>query len=349
MSTSIALHIENLSLSYARKTVLENFSLQLQNGDIGCLLGASGCGKTSVLRAIAGFETPSQGQISIHGNCVFSDRDNLAPEKRLVGMVFQDYALFPHLTVQDNIGFGLHAFSAAEIQTRCAELLALVGLHGLEKNYPHQLSGGQQQRVALARALAPKPTLLLLDEPFSNLDVELRERLGHEVRNILKQTGTTALLVTHDQHEAFAIADKVGVMNEGRILQWDTPYDLYHQPTDRFVADFIGEGVFLPAKMREGQCLEFALGTVCRTDATRYDIGTELAVLIRPDDIQHIDASETKAIVRGKAFRGAEFLYTLELPTGEKLLSLVPSHHNHAIGEAIGISLELDHLIAFRR
>jgi iron(III) transport system ATP-binding protein len=349
MTPSIALHIENMSLSYTQQTVLENFSLQLRDGDIGCLLGASGCGKTTVLRAIAGFETPSLGQISINGSSVFSARENLAPEKRRVGMVFQDYALFPHLNVQDNIGFGLHALNASEKQKRCDELLVLVGLHGLEKSYPHQLSGGQQQRVALARALAPKPKLLLLDEPFSNLDVELRERLGHEVRAILKKTGTTALLVTHDQHEAFAIADRVGVMNAGRIVQWATPYDLYHEPSDRFVADFIGEGVFLPAKMLEGQCLEFALGKICRTDATHYDVGTDLAVLIRPDDIQHVDASETKAIVRGKAFRGAEFLYTLELPTGEKLLSLVPSHHNHAIGEAIGIELELDHLIAFKR
>jgi iron(III) transport system ATP-binding protein len=349
MSTSFALHIENMSLSYAQQMVLENFSLHLDDGDIGCLLGASGCGKTTVLRAIAGFETPSKGKISINGNSVFSARENVTPEKRQIGMVFQDYALFPHLNVQDNIGFGLHAFSAKEKQNRCLELLALVGLHGLEKSYPHQLSGGQQQRVALARALAPKPKLLLLDEPFSNLDVELRERLGHEVRAILKNTGTTALLVTHDQHEAFAMADKVGVMNAGRILQWAAPYDLYHEPSDRFVADFVGEGVFLTAKMREGQCLEFALGKICRADTAHYDVGTDLVVLIRPDDIQHVDASETKAIVRNKTFRGAEFLYTLELPAGEKLLSLVPSHHNHAIGEAIGIELELDHLIAFKR
>lgn len=347
MNNFSALNIENISLAYTKQIVLENLSLHLNQGDIGCLLGASGCGKTTVLRAIAGFETPLNGQISIHGNIVFSAKHHAAPERRQVGMVFQDYALFPHLNVQENIGFGLHDRSVTEKQSRCSELLELVDLRGLEKNYPHQLSGGQQQRVAMARALAPKPKLLLLDEPFSNLDVELREHLAQEVRSILKRTGTTALLVTHDQHEAFAMADFVGVMNAGKILQWAAPYDLYHEPIDRFVADFIGEGVFLPAKMLDGQCLEFALGKICRTDLTHHEVGTELTVLIRPDDIQHVDASETKAIVRGKAFRGAEFLYTLELPTGEKLLSLVPSHHNHAIGEAIGIVLELDHLIAF--
>lgn len=349
MKTNIALSIENMTLSYGTRTVLEDLSLSLSNGEIGCLLGASGCGKTTVLRAIAGFETPAIGQIIIQGKTVCSAAHFIPPEQRQVGMVFQDYALFPHLNVRDNIAFGLHALNSAEKKSRTSQLLDLVGMHGFEARYPHQLSGGQQQRVALARALAPRPKLLLLDEPFSNLDVELRERLGQEVRSILKQTGTTALLVTHDQHEAFAVADIVGVMDAGRIRQWAVPYDLYHRPIDRFVADFIGEGVFLPAKIVDGNCLEFALGKVCRTDALQYQAGSELEVLIRPDDIQHVDASLTKAIVRNKAFRGAEFLYTLELPTGEKLLSLVPSHHDHAIGEAIGIEMELDHLIAFKR
>lgn len=349
MKSDIALSIENMTLGYGSRTVLENLSLQLHRGEIGCLLGASGCGKTTVLRAVAGFEIPVTGQIEIQGKMVSGKAHHIAPEKRQVGMVFQDYALFPHLNVRDNIAFGLHALGAADKKARVAELLDLVGMQNLETRFPHQLSGGQQQRVALARALAPKPSLLLLDEPFSNLDVELRERLGLEVRNILKKTGTTAMLVTHDQHEAFAVADKVGVMDAGRIRQWAAPYDLYHRPADRFVADFIGDGVFLPAKLVDENCLEFALGHVCSKEKMDYPPGCSLDVLIRPDDIQHVDASPIKAIVKSKTFRGAEFLYTLELATGEKLLSLVPSHHDHAIGEAIGIEMELDHLIAYPR
>lgn len=347
MTSNTALSIENMTLGYGSRIVLENLSLQLQDGEIGCLLGASGCGKTTVLRAVAGFETPVIGQIAIHGKTVSGKGQHVLPEQRQVGMVFQDYALFPHLNVRDNIAFGLRTLGRAERMTRVAEMLDLVGLQSLETRFPHQLSGGQQQRVALARALAPKPKLLLLDEPFSNLDVELRERLGQEVRTILKKTGTTAMLVTHDQHEAFAVADVVGVMDAGRIRQWAAPYDLYHRPADRFVADFIGEGVFLPARLIDENCLEFALGHVCSKEKIAYPPGSSMDVLIRPDDIQHVDASPIKAVVKAKAFRGAEFLYTLEIASGEKLLSLVPSHHDHAIGEAIGIEMELDHLIAF--
>ena len=349
MNNTAALIIDNITLNYGEKSVLQNFSLQLQDGEIGCLLGASGCGKTTALRAIAGFELPMQGKIQIQGCTVYHEGRSTLPEQRKVGMVFQDYALFPHLNVHDNIAFGLHATSRSEKKSRVGNMLNLMGLQELETRFPHELSGGQQQRVALARALAPRPQLLLLDEPFSNLDVELRERLAHEVRNILKQTGTTAMLVTHDQHEAFAMADVVGVMDEGHIQQWSSPYDLYHRPDSRFVADFIGEGVFLPARLISEHCLEFALGQICRPEALPHPIGTSLEVLIRPDDVQHVDNSSIKAIVRAKAFRGAEFLYTLELASGEKLLSLVPSHHDHAIGEAIGIEMELDHVIAFER
>ena len=347
MKSNIALSIDNMTLGYGSRTVLENLSLQLQNGEIGCLLGASGCGKTTVLRAIAGFEMPVTGQIQIHDKTMSRKGLHVPPEQRQVGMVFQDYALFPHLNVRDNIAFGLRALASADRMLRVAEMLDLVGMQSLETRFPHQLSGGQQQRVALARALAPKPKLLLLDEPFSNLDVELRERLGQEVRTILKKTGTTAMLVTHDQNEAFAVADVVGVMDAGRIRQWAAPYDLYHRPADRFVADFIGEGVFLPARLIDENCLEFALGHVCSKEKIAHPPGSSMDVLIRPDDIQHVDASPIRAIVKAKAFRGAEFLYTLEIASGEKLLSLVPSHHDHAIGEAIGIEMELDHLIAF--
>jgi iron(III) transport system ATP-binding protein len=241
-------------------------------------------------------------------------------------------------------------------QARLEEMLALVGLVGLGGKYPHELSGGQQQRVALARALAPSPRLILLDEPFSNLDVELRERLSHEVRDILKASGATAVLVTHDQHEAFAIADEIGVVAQGRIQQWDTPYNLYHRPANRFVADFVGQGVFLPGSVLEGDRVSFELGVLesgvpseCRQGCGACGKGCHVDVLLRPDDIVHADDSPLRAMVWHKAFRGAEILYTLRLASGAEVLSLVPSHHNHALGEAIGIRLDVDHVIAFRR
>jgi iron(III) transport system ATP-binding protein len=271
-------------------------------------------------------------------------------------MVFQEYALFPHLSVADNVGFGIRKWPSDERRRRIGELLALVGLAHQEGKFPHELSGGQQQRVALARALAPKPRLLLLDEPFSNLDVELRERLSLEVRDIIKATGTTAVLVTHDQHEAFAVADVVGIMQGGRIEQWASPYDLYHRPATRFVADFIGQGVFLGGEVVNRETVEVELGRLvsqlpldCAESCFACGRSCRMDVLLRPDDIVHDDQATLRAEVVAKAFRGAEFLYTLKLPSGAQVLSLVPSHHNHAVGEKIGIRLDVDHVVTFRR
>jgi iron(III) transport system ATP-binding protein len=339
------LKVDTLAVSYGGRNVVENLSFELEEGEIACLLGASGCGKTTVLRAIAGFEAISAGRIQLAQREVGSVQKQVPVQERGIGMVFQDYALFPHLTVAGNVAFGLATKDAATVN----DLLDLVGLAHVENRYPHELSGGQQQRVALARALAPKPRLLLLDEPFSNLDVELRERLGQEVRAILKACGTTAILVTHDQREAFAMADRVGVMNQGALCQWASPYDLYHEPADRFVANFIGEGVLLPATLTGPNCIEFELGEMCRIKPIDCCLGCPMEVLIRPDDIVHVDSSELKAEVVSKIFRGAHFLYTLALPSGNRILSLVPSHHNHSIGESIGIELECDHVIAFKK
>jgi iron(III) transport system ATP-binding protein len=346
--------IDHVSHAYGRHPVVVDLSLTLATGEIGCLLGASGCGKTTVLRLIAGFEIPSAGHIRLRDETVGSPGRNLPPEKRQIGMVFQDYALFPHLTIAGNIGFGLHNHSPIRAHERVEELLSLVGLSGLGEKYPHELSGGQQQRVALARALAPAPHLLLLDEPFSNLDVELRERLSLEVRSILKQTGTAAMLVTHDQNEAFAVADVVGIMHAGRIEQWDTPYNLYHRPATRHVADFVGQGVFLPGQVIDRQTVSIELGALdsqlplaCTSSCLTCGKGCSLDILLRPDDIVHDDSAPTQAEVVAKAFRGAEFLYTLKLASGAHILSLVPSHHNHAIGEKIGIRLDVDHVVAF--
>ena len=351
------LRVESIHVAYAAgravHEIVHGLSFSLNRGDIACLLGPSGCGKTTVLRAIAGFEPVTGGRIELGGREISRKGHTAAPETRQVGVVFQDYALFPHLTVAGNVGFGLRRLDAAARRARVDELLDLVGLGAQADKYPHELSGGQQQRIALARALAPRPDLLLLDEPFSNLDVDLRERLALEVRDILKELGTTAVLVTHDQHEAFAIADQIGVMHEGLIVQWDNAYNLYHRPADRFVADFIGQGVFTPGTVDlQNQRVRIELGSlplwrgvdVCATD--ERDAGV-VDVLLRADDVIHDDASPMRAEVVRKAFRGAEFLYTLKLPSGQTLLALVPSHHDHAIGEKIGIRLGADHVVTF--
>jgi ABC-type spermidine/putrescine transport systems, ATPase components len=262
-------------------------------------------------------------------------------------MVFQDLALFPHLTVEQNVGFGLSNLNRTERTRRIEELLEVVGLVDRRSQYPHQLSGGEQQRVALARALAPKPDIVLLDEPFSSLDVELRERLSIEVRSVLKHLGATALLVTHDQQEAFAVADVVGVMRQGKLEQWDAPYELYHRPATRFVADFIGQGVFLAGDVVGTDAVQTEVGLVRMNNGRSWKPGQRVELLLRPDDVVHDDASPLTAEICARTFRGAEFMYTLRLPSGAQLLSLVPSHHDHAIGERIGIRIEPDHVVAF--
>ncbi len=340
------LRVESLSHAYGTHEVVRDLSFVLARGAIGCLLGPSGCGKTTVLRCIAGFEVARAGRIVLGAEVVSGDGRLLPPERRRIGMVFQDYALFPHLSVEENIAFGLHGALHGTRAARVAELAELAGLAPVLRKYPHELSGGQQQRVALARALAPRPELLLLDEPFSNLDVDLRERLSIEVREIIKASGATAVLVTHDQQEAFAMADEIGVLHEGRIQQWAGPYDLYHRPANRFVADFVGQGVFLPARVLGPDRIEIELGVLPRQSAGNG--GTNLEVLLRPDDVVHDDAAPTRAEVLHKAFRGAEILYTLRLESGRKVLALVPSHHNHALGERIGIRLDVDHVVAFQ-
>jgi iron(III) transport system ATP-binding protein len=364
------LAIQDLSLRYPRapQPSVSGLSLGLAKGDIGVLIGPSGCGKTSLLRALGGLEPISAGHIHIDGEAVGRPGWQLAPESRRIGMVFQDYALFPHLSVADNVGFGLanwpheaaaqghrllRSARAAARREQVQKMLSLVGLVDLGERYPHQLSGGQQQRVALARALAPEPRLLLLDEPFSNLDVELRERLAHEVRSILKAAQITALMVTHDQLEAFAVGDVIGVMQQGRLEQWSDAYTLYHRPSSRFVAGFIGHGVFAPAHivLKAGKpVVQTALGDL--SDALECPLPQAYAdgdcdVLLRADDVVHDDAAAVQAKIVRKAFRGSEFLYTLQLPSGQTLLAHVPSHHDHSLGESIGIRLEVDHVVTF--
>ncbi|MCC6534180.1 MAG: ABC transporter ATP-binding protein [Burkholderiales bacterium] len=343
------LALASVAQSYGEVEVLHAVSFSLYRGAIACLLGASGCGKTTVLRCIAGFEPLSAGEIRLDGQVVSRRGYRLPPEQRRVGMVFQDYALFPHRSVRANVGFGLTPLAREQRAARVTELLEVVGLADAGDKYPHELSGGQQQRVALARALAPRPQLLLLDEPFSNLDVELRERLSAEVRSILKQQNATALMVTHDQHEAFNFADEIGIMHAGRIQQWDTAYNLYHRPATRLVADFVGQGVLIPGTVMDATHIRCELGILQSPAPLGMASGAEVEVLVRPDDVLHDDASPFRAEVVHKAFRGAEFLYTLRLAGGSRVLSLVPSHHDHGIGESIGVRVQIDHLVAFPR
>ena len=343
------LTVEGIEQAYGDNKVLSNLSFRIAAGSIGCLLGPSGCGKTTALRCIAGFESVRAGRILVNGEVLSSPGRSVPPEKRGLGMVFQQYALFPHLDVAANVGFGLKGLSAAERARRVSEVLEIVGLGGRGNLFPDELSGGQQQRVALARALAPRPGLLLMDEPFSSLDTGLRVRLGSEIRDILKQQGITALLVTHDQAEAFAVADEIGVMREGRLEQWDSAYNLYHRPASRFVAEFVGEGCFVPGEAIDDGNVQMELGCLEPTEPLALDGERGVDVLLRPDDIVHDDDSPLTATVLRKAFRGAAILYTLGLPSGRRVLALVPSHHDHRIGERIGIRLEADHVVVFKR
>lgn len=341
------LQIKNITCIYPGLTAVSDLSFAVAPGALVCLLGPSGCGKTTVLRAIAGFHALQQGEILLNGESVSRPDYARPPEKRRLGMVFQDHALFPQLCVDENVAAGIRKLPRSERQQRVENLLELVGLRSLNRRYPHELSGGQQQRVALARALAPEPDLLLMDEPFSNLDTELRERLGYEVHDILKEHGTTCVLVTHDQNDAFALAEKVGVMNDGKILQWDTPYNLYHEPSSRFTANFVGDGVFLRGTLLRPDTVETELGVAKGDRAYPWGEGATIDVLIRPDDIVPDPKNAILARIERKAFKGAEILYTLKLPTGGKVLSLFPSHSDHEVGDSVGIRLEADHLVAF--
>ena len=346
---STVLELKNISQAYGQHWVVKNLSLTLEKGEIGCLLGESGCGKTTVLRTIAGFEPLLRGEIRLNGQVVSQPGSSLPPAKRAIGMVFQDYALFPHLTLFDNVAFGLRELEKSERIIRVNEMLELVGLKEAHAKYPHEISGGQQQRVALARALAPKPALLLLDEPFSNLDVTLRERLSTEVRDILKAYGATALFVTHNQHEAFAVADRIGVMDDGAMLQWDSAHELYHCPQDRHVASFVGEGLLLPGVVKQEGCIETGLGLLDGSLTCDCDPEQAVDILIRPEDIVHDDDSPVKAEVVRRNFRGASILYTLRLTSGDLVQALVPSHCDHAPGEYIGIHTDVRHLVVFRK
>ena len=351
------LNVNDLQVRYpgSEKAAVDRVSIGLAKGQMGVLIGPSGCGKTTLLRAVAGLEPVGGGVIRMNDQIISGSGVHLPAENRRIGMVFQDYALFPHMSVEKNIDFGLTHWPRAKRHARVRDMLSLVGLTPSAQRYPHELSGGQQQRVALARALAPEPLLLLLDEPFSNLDIDLRERLAQELREILQLAQITALFVTHDQMEAFALGDVIGVMHQGQLQQWDDAYHLYHQPANRFVAEFIGHGVFVPAAIAcedQSLVLQTPLGELRKQaeshqEMKNWETSATCDVLVRADDIVHDDEAPVKAEILRKAFRGSEFLYTLRLASGQTVMAHVPSHHDHHVGEWIGIKMQADHVVLF--
>ena len=348
MAQSVILHLKGITKQFSKTTIpaVETVTLTLPQGDLLGLLGPSGCGKTTLLRLIAGFEQPQAGTIEIADRTVAGGSYSVAPEQRDVGMVFQDYALFPHLTVAKNVAFGLHNLRKQptfNIKKRTAEAIALVGLEGLENRYPHELSGGQQQRVALARAIAPQPALVLLDEPLSNLDVQVRLRLRQEVREILKATGTSGVFVTHDQEEALSISDWVAVMRQGRLEQFGTPEDVYTEPASRFVAEFVTQANFLPAE-RRGQLWETEVG--CFDVQTSQESGVRSQesfdrgeVMIRQEDLILKPDDDATVVIRDRQFLGREHCYSLLTPSGQKLQARTTSSTALPVGAKVHLSI----------
>lgn len=344
---SAQLTVKGLQLNYGDLCVVKDLSFNLKPGEIACLLGPSGCGKSTILRAIAGFEPLVSGDIHLDKRSISNSRDILAPEQRSIGMVFQDYALFPHLTIAQNIGFGLNKLDKQARNERISELLVLVDLAGYEDRYAHELSGGQQQRVALARALAPKPDVLLLDEPFSNLDTELRQRLSLEIRKILKELGISAILVTHDQKEAFAMCDSVGVLNDGQLQQWGSPYELYHEPQTPFVASFIGQGCFISGTTLNPESFDTELGIIAGNRAYGWAEQSDVRILIRPDDVIYDPSAHLSAEVTAKTFAGTHTHYVLRLASGTEIEASFPSHQDLMIGERARFRIDAEHLVAY--
>jgi iron(III) transport system ATP-binding protein len=319
-------------------------TLAVEGGELLALLGPSGCGKTTTLRLIAGFETPEAGTIELRGQRIASREAQVPPEARGVGVVFQDLALFPHLTVADNVAFGLAHLDRPGRRARVGEVLELVALVALGARYPHELSGGQQQRVALARALAPAPALILLDEPFASLDADLRAAMREEIGQILRTTGTTTILVTHDQEEAFSLADRVGVLHAGRLEQVAPPYQIYHHPATRFVAEFVGAADFLRGFVNEDGIVT-ELGPIANPGA--HPVGMPVDVMIRPDDIDFMPHPEGDVVVVGRQFRGSENVYRLRLPSGARVHSVQPSATLYPPGARVRVVANLIHVVAF--
>jgi len=344
---SSVLELRGVSCAYdTNRPAVRDISIAAREGEILCLLGPSGCGKTTILRAIAGFEPVRTGQIFLSGRLVSSPDQMTPTEERRVGMVFQEYALFPHLRVQDNIAFGLHHLNRNDRKARVHDMLKLIGLEGFERRYPHELSGGQQQRVALARALVQHPVVLLLDEPFSNLDPDMAGRMRQDLHELLHRTKTTTILVTHDHDEAFALADRIAVLNQGKLEQFDTPETIYHVPKTPFVADFVGQADFIPGTVSDGM-VHTELGEFPNT--LDCDNGTAVVVMIRPDDIHLVPTKGASSRVISRQFRGSENLYAVSLPSGQIVHSSQGSTSVYQEGTSVELRVLASHTVLFKQ
>ena len=350
MIEPIILRLDNLSKRFSGAPVVDAVSLKLRQGELLSLLGSSGCGKTTLLRLIAGFERPQWGSIKLAGQQVAGAEQWLPAEQRDIGMVFQDCALFPNLTVAENVGFGLKKSRTQKLDTRQAkkfvlEAIAQVGLSGLEKRYPHELSGEQQQRIALARALAPQPTLILLDEPLNNLEGQARSRLRQEIRTVLKNTGTTAIFVTHDQEEALSISDRVAVMYQGRLEQVATPEKLYAEPATRYVAEIVTQGNFLPATY-SSKGWKTAIGTLI-LNPTSEPIFDDAELMIRQQDIKLEPDHNSSIVVIDRQFLGRDYRYCIQTSSGDRLQVLSPTKLVLEVGTRVKVKVNLSTVRVF--
>lgn len=322
---------------------VSRLTFAMQEGEIIALLGPSGSGKTTTLRLLAGFEQPDEGRILLGQRVVSGDGCWVTPEDRHIGMVFQDYALFPHMTLAQNVMFGLTGVGRGERIARAEQMLEIVGMRGMAARYPHELSGGQQQRVAIARALAPSPLVLLMDEPFSNLDTDMRAEMREEVTKILRSSGTSAIVVTHDQEEAFVLADRVGVLNEGNLEQLSRPEELYRHPKTRFVARFVGQADFLPGEVREEICTEVG----CFRKPSELALGTRVEMMVRPDEVELHPAKDGEALITQRRFRGVENLYRLSLRSGTMLHSSQPPSRILEPGARVNLEIKVADVVVF--
>ena len=347
------LEIQNVTFTASQVNKVNNVSFKIEKeGEIVCLLGPSGIGKTTILRTIAGLQTLQSGKILLKNKIISSPDFNLEPEKRNIALSFQDNSLFPHYNVIDNINFGSKRNKNSKFKYTSSDLIKILHLEDLIKKFPHQISAGEAQRVSLARSLMSKPDLLLLDEPFSNIDQNLKDELQLNIKKVLKDMNITTIVVTHDSYEAFYLADKCGIILDQSLKQYDTPYKIYHYPNSIEVVNFLNRGVLLDAKIISEDSLEHSeLGTIRGKFIKKFPKGTKVKLLLQPEDLEHDDKSKLKLEIVDRKFRGTNFIYTLKTKNKDLIPVFVHSHHihQHEVEEKFGIKtpIYIDHLVCF--